>query len=62
MWIRTKDGNFYVHEIRGAIYISWVSKADKANSAFFPKDKIDQWLKLIADSTELELEAIEPHG
>ena len=61
MWIRTKDGSFYVHNIHGAVYASWVSKKDKANSAYFPRNKIDQWLELLAVTADLELEAVEPH-
>lgn len=60
MWIRTKDG-WYVHEIRGACFISWVSSADKTSAGVFPTNRIVEFLTFLSDWTGKELEAVEPH-
>lgn len=59
MWIRTKQG-WYVCELRGVCFVTWVNTQDKANAAVFPKDKIDEWVKVISDMTSESLEAVEP--
>ena len=60
MWIKTKDG-WYLHEVRGVCFVSWVSEKDKANATVFPKDKIDGWLILMSDLSGKDLIAVEPH-
>jgi len=59
MWIRTKDG-WYIHELRGVSYVSWVIEADKENALLFPLDKIDEWIELMRRWTGKELEAVKP--
>lgn len=45
MWISTVDGQWLIHEIRGACYVSWVQRSDKAHAAVFPEDRAAQWLE-----------------
>jgi len=59
MWIRTKDG-WYIYRLQGALFVSFISEADKANADFFPVDKVEAWLELLTDMTGKELEAVEP--
>ena len=61
MWLRTKDKQWYVHELRGVCYISWVSAKDKANAAVFPKFEVDDWVEVISSLAGFELEAVEPN-
>lgn len=44
MWIKNNLG-FYIHEIRGACFITWVNEIDRAHAFIFPVDKIDEWLE-----------------
>lgn len=60
MWIKNKD-EWYVYEIRGVCFVTWVSELDKANAANFPKEKISGWLSLVADIAGEDLVAVEPH-
>jgi hypothetical protein len=60
MWLRTIDAKWYIHELRGACYVSWVSAKDKANSAIFPKGEISKWKELLSEMTGLDIEAVEP--
>lgn len=45
MWISTADGQWFIHEIRGACYVSWVQRSDKANAVTFPENRAAQWLE-----------------
>jgi len=59
MWIRTEDG-WYVHELRGACFVTWVTAADKANAAYFPEKDIDGWIELLSKMVGIPLEAVAP--
>ena len=59
MWIRTLDG-WYICELRGVVFVTWVSVADKAHAAVLPKDKIDDWIRVMSAMTGKNLEAVEP--
>ena len=61
MWLMTKDGKWYVHELRGVMYISWVSQKDKAHALIFPKNKILEWQKFVEGISGLELSYIVAH-
>ena len=58
MWIRNKAG-FYVCELRGVCFITWVKAQDKAHSAVFPKDNIDEWVRVVSKMAGEPLEAVE---
>ena len=59
MWIRTKTNPaFYIHEIRGVIYISWVSEKDKTRALPFPLTDADRWRDILSEMTELNLEIV----
>lgn len=59
MWIRTLDG-WYVCEIRGVVFVTWVSEKDKAHAAQFPEDKITEWVDLLESSTGKKLQTVAP--
>lgn len=59
MWIRTLDGKWYVHEVRGG-YLSWVSEKDNARAAVFPDSRIFEWIVLMESMSDLRLQAVTP--
>ena len=57
MWIRTKTKpTWYIHELRGVCYVSWVSLMDKGHASYFPKDDIEKWIEVLSKMTGLDLE------
>lgn len=60
MWIRTVDTNWYIFEVRGVCFVSWVSSKDKANAAVFPKNNISRWVSVLEEISGHALEAVEP--
>jgi len=58
MWLRTKNG-FYVHELRGVVYVSWVFEKDREHAAIFPTKDIEKWRDTIADMTGFELDIVQ---
>jgi hypothetical protein len=57
--IRTKsEPHFYIHELRGVVYLSWVSENDVAKSCIFPYEKINKWVDIIQDQAGFEVEAV----
>ena len=61
MWIRTKDG-WYIKELRGVNYVTWVSAKDKAHAATFgdTETEVAKCLELLTGQTGLELETVQP--
>ncbi len=59
MWLRTEDG-YYISEIRGVVYVTWVSEQDKAHAAVFPNELISEWRFIMERTTGKYLEAIVP--
>ena len=45
MWIATSDHQWFIHEIRGAVFVSWVQASDKAHACVFPEGRAHQWLE-----------------
>jgi hypothetical protein len=61
MWLRTNTvPKWYVHEIRGACYISWVSSADKANALVFSENSVKKWAETLSEMTGFDLEIVKP--
>lgn len=61
MWIRTKTvPAWYVHEIRGVCYVSWVSSIDKGQAAVFPEDSAKGWANILSKMSGFDLEIIKP--
>lgn len=60
MWIRTKDG-WYIHEVRGVCFFTWVSEAEREHAARFPLAAIDAWVDLMSKATGMQLEAVTPN-
>jgi hypothetical protein len=52
--IKTSDG-WYVHELRGVVYVTWVCGANREHALVFHCDQpaIENWCVLIHDMTGL---------
>lgn len=49
-YLKTIEG-WYVHEIRGACYVSWVSEKDKDEALKFPLEGSGLWMELLSTWT-----------
>ena len=58
MWIRTIEGGWYVHEVRGAVYLSWVSEKDREKAAQFPAKDIGNWIVILESMSGMRLQAV----
>ncbi len=57
--IRTKSKPyFYIHELRGVVYLSWVLEKDVAFAFLFPFKKINNWIDVMQDQAGCEVEAV----
>ena len=62
MWIRTKaEPHWYIHEIRGACYVSWVSQKDRDQALTFPQVSVETWVRVLSEMSHFELEFIRPY-
>lgn len=60
MWLRTKTVPvWYIHELRGACYVSWVSSTDKAEAMVFSTNA-EEWCKVLSEITGFDLEIVKP--
>jgi hypothetical protein len=57
VYIMSTDGLMYVHELRGAVFVTWVSERHKEKALQFPADKADDWVQLISKMTGVECAA-----
>jgi len=57
VWLKTKTG-WYVHEIRGVCFLSFVAAKDRSQAARFPAEKSDDWQRLLSNMAEQELIAV----
>ena len=60
MWlIRTEtEPVFYIHEIRGAVYVSWVSAKNKNEALLFPSITISSWRDVLSEMTGFDLNIV----
>jgi hypothetical protein len=58
MWIRTKDKKWYICELCGVNYVTWVTKQDILFALIFPADKIDDWVMIMESMTGKKLEKV----
>ncbi len=56
--LRTNDG-FYVHELRGAVFITWVTACDKERAARVPDDKANGLQIYVYDATGVDTEIVD---
>ncbi len=54
----SSNPRWYVAELRGVVYITWVSGKDKRHALQFPEQKIKKWIELIEGMTGFVLESI----
>lgn len=60
VYLTNQDGSMYVHELRGVVFVSWVSKAHRKKACQFPADKADQWVRIISEMTGVDCVATSP--
>ena len=60
MWIRTLDRKWYICEIRGAVFVTWVSDADKAHAAVFPENAALEFIAAFENMSGMRLQAVRP--
>jgi len=60
MWLRTKDSKWYICELRGVCFVTWVSDKDKGNAASFPEYDVQKWISILSEMTGFALEAVKP--
>jgi hypothetical protein len=53
-YITNADGSMFVHEVRGVVFVTWVSRKDKEEAMRFPTGNAADWAKLISDMTGVE--------
>lgn len=58
MWIQTLDGKWYLCEVRGVVFLTWVNEADKAQAAVFPEHAVQEWLAIAQKMSGLQLQAV----
>jgi hypothetical protein len=58
MWITTLDNEWYIYEIRGVSFVSWVSKDEKEHACVFKKHNADFWLEILMQLTKKELKLV----
>lgn len=57
MWrLKTSDG-WYLHEIRGAGYLTWVQEQHKERAVIIPANKLAELQPLLSQWSGIELEA-----
>lgn len=52
---------YYVCEIRGVCFVTWVSYKDKGHAAVFPVDNVHEWVEIINYFTGYQLTAVKPY-
>jgi hypothetical protein len=60
MWIKTEDG-WFICELRGVCFLTYVCEKDKANSEVFPPDQIGKWIELMDKMSGKKHIAVEPY-
>ena len=53
---RTLDGAFYVYELRGVLYLSFVQSSEIHNAGIFPAGKSEHWQRILEDMAGQPLE------
>jgi len=58
-WIRTKEPpHFFIYEIRGCLFVTWLTEDHRGYAVTFTNEI---WIKVLADMTGFELEAVKPY-
>lgn len=53
--IKTDDGQWFVCELRGVCFVTWVHISDKDRALGFPAEKAEQWRQILESWTGLNL-------
>lgn len=61
MWVMNNSG-WFVCELRGVCFLTWVKEKDNANAAVFPKAEIHRWVSILSEMAGEELVAIDPYS
>ena len=58
VYIANADGSMYVHQLRGVVFVTWVSRQEVARAQEFEADKAKEWVELLARMTGVECQAV----
>jgi Lar family restriction alleviation protein len=61
VFIRTKDGEWYVCELRGAVFVTWVTRSNRDKALPFPRKDSKRWIDLVSGMSGMDVEAV-PHS
>lgn len=53
-WIASADGSMLVSEVRGVLFVTWVSKANKDHAMRIPANQATKWLGIITQIAEMD--------
>jgi len=57
--IRTSEINpFYVYELRGVCFLTWVNEVDISQAMIFPKEEIKKWVDVLSSFAKSDLIAV----
>ena len=59
MWLKNKAG-YYVAEIHGVNYVTWVSERNKSHAAVFPEYLLSWWMEIVGKMTGEVVESVRP--
>jgi len=58
VYIANADGSMYVHQLRGVVFVTWVSRQEVSRAQEFEADKAKEWVELLARMTGVECQAV----
>ena len=53
--LKAKHMDWYIFQLHGAVFVSWVSAQDKDNACRFSADKVDGWEPILEEMGGVEL-------
>lgn len=58
VYIANADGSMYVHQLRGVVFVTWVSRQEVSRAQEFRASEASEWVKLIMRMTGVECQAV----
>jgi len=59
VWLKMKYSPMYIHQLRGACYISWVLAKDKNEALKFPLEDALKWVSVLEKMSGVDLIAVD---
>ena len=51
VWLKIIGTQMYLHELRGACFVSWVLEKDREYAAPFPEEDMVGWMNVLESTT-----------